>query len=207
MMDTKKQNTIFLIVSILFFLVTIFSFTFAFFSPNITSNTALNASASINEAIVPVFTATSSGDLVLNVTDADMLQSVSNNTTTPLTVSNTITVTLLGGSSSQQASCTFKFIWTKLSGSSTYTASTGRGSLKENTIKIVDNNSTTVVTETNIDSFTSGSAISSAITITSNGSLTTKVYTVTASFYNLNLAQTMYNAQYKSRVSVGQVSC
>ena len=202
---TKKQNISFIILSLLVLTATMISFTYAFFSANITGTGVLNASASINQTMLPIFTATPSGDIVLNITDADMLPTMANNTTTPLTASETITVTLIGGSASVQSSCTFNFVWTQLPGSNTYAASSGRGSLKENTLKIVYN-STNVLSETNIDSFTSGNAIANS-SITSNGSLTTKVYTITQSFYNLNLSQPMYNASYKSRVTIGNVSC
>ena len=204
--NTKKQNIIFIVISILILIVIVISFTYAFFSANITANGNINVSVSIDRTPNPIFTATPSGDLILNITDADMLPSEANNETTPLTANETMIVTLLGGSYSEQVTCTFDFVWAKLSDSDTYVPSSGRGSLKENTLSIIDDSSTTVLFETNIDSFTNGGTIASS-SISSHGVLNTKTYTITQSFYNLNLNQTMYEAVYKSRISVENISC
>ena len=206
MENIKKQNTVFIVISILILIVIVISFTYAFFSANITSIGNLNVTANIGEAMTPIFTAVPSNDLILNITDADMLESESNNNTTTLTANETMNVTLIAGSLGEQVTCTFDFVWTRLPESDTYVPSSGRGSLKENTISIIDDNSNVVLAETNIDSFTSGNAIASG-SITSHGMLSTKVYTITQSFYNLNINQTMYNASYKSRISVQNISC
>ena len=205
MSNTSKQNIIFITISIMILFVIILSFTFAFFSANITGRGNINVSANMDESMLPIFTAIPSGDLILDVTDADMLPSLANNTAA-ISANETIEVSLIGGTPLEEITCTYNFVWTKLSDSDTYVPTTGRGSLKENTLKIVDDNSATVFTETNIDSLTSGNTIATR-SISSHGALNTQVYTVTQSFYNLDLNQTMYNASYKSKVSIENVSC
>ena len=205
MSNTGKQGVVFVLISSLVLLIVIFSFSYAFFTANTSQSNPLLVTASISNDIVPIFTATSSGDLTLTVTDADMLSGSADNSTTSLTANQTITVSLLGGSSSNQASCSFSFTWTNLG--TTYTPTSGIGALKEYTLKIVDSNSTPVVNETNISNLTSGGVIKSGLSITSNGAQTNKVYTVIVSVYNLNMAQTINNNTYSSRVSVTNVSC
>ncbi|MBR7042209.1 MAG: hypothetical protein IKI04_01780, partial [Bacilli bacterium] len=194
-----------IVISLLVLIVIVISFTYAFFSGNIVGNGNINVSANIDESMIPIFTAVPSGDLILDVTDADMLPSQANNTV-PISANETIEVSLIGGTPLEEITCTFSFVWTKLADSDTYVPTTGRGSLKENTLSIADENSTTVFAETNIDSLTSGNTIATR-SISSHGSLNTQVYTVTQSFYNLDLNQTMYNASYKSKVSIENVSC
>ena len=205
MSNTRRQSVIFIFISILILLVTIFSFTYAYFSANITQNNSLSVTASISNSIVPIFTASSSDDLVLSVSDADMLSTEANNSSAVKSASQTINVSLLGGSSSSMASCTFSFVWYNVG--TQYVPTSGLGSLKEYTLKIVDSSSTAVVNETNISNFTSGNAIGTTQTITSNGTLNTQTYTATVSVYNLNMAQTINGKNYASRVTVGNVVC
>ena len=205
MSNTRRQSVIFIFISILILLVTIFSFTYAYFSANITQNNSLSVTASISNSIVPIFTASSSDDLVLSVSDADMLSTEANNSSAVKSASQTINVSLLGGSSSSMASCTFSFFWYNVG--TQYVPTSGLGSLKEYTLKIVDSSSTAVVNETNISNFTSGNAIGTTQTITSNGTLNTQTYTATVSVYNLNMAQTINGKNYASRVTIGNVVC
>ena len=49
--------------------------------------------------------------------------------------------------------------------------------------------------------------IAENVSITSTGSLETQNYTVTATIYNLNVVQNIYNKNYSNRVSVTGVEC
>ena len=202
----NKENIIFSIISLLVLITTIFSLTYAFFSANVTSSASLNVVAGMNSAATPILTVTNDGNLAANITGFDMLQGDANNTTASRTSNQYLTVSMIGGSVSRQASCTYDIVWT--AGSTVYTPSSGRGNLKELTLKITDSSGVPVLYETNIDSLTSGNAVATNLTITSNGTLTEEVYTVTMSIYNLNINQDgLKNKTYTGEVSIDNISC
>ncbi len=207
MTSMNKENIIFIFLSIFILLTTVFSFTYAFFTVNVTSNTIMNVSVGVSDAATPIFTAVPNGNLGVVVSGFDMIQGDANNTTATVSSTQTFDVTMIGGSAERQASCTFNFIWNETS-STAYTPSSGRGSAKELTLKMVNSSNTTIMNEANIDTITNGSSIAGDLTITSNGTLTTQTYTITLAFYNLDLSQnSQKNKQYSGVVSVGNVNC
>ena len=201
MTGNKNSTMVLTIISIIMLLAMVISITFAYFTANTAVSSNLSVTATVANITSPVFTATSSGNLTLNVTTADMLET--ENSVVAASTSSNINVTLIGGSSTYAVTCSYDFIWTNTG--TVYTPT--NSSVTEYTIGIVDESNNVVKAETKVNSLTSGSAIVSGLTITSTGSLTTKVYTITAKLYNLNIAQTIYNNTYTSTIKAANVVC
>lgn len=204
-LENKKTISVYGSILGLVALMCLSAFSYAYFAVNSTPTNSLNIVASVSGDYLPVFTASSSGNLSLNITDADMMNNAAdtNNTTIAGTANQTLKVTMTGGSSSKSATCSFDFVWTNTG--TAYSPSSGLGSLKEYTIKIMDGN-TSVYSENQISNLTSGSTIKST-SITSSGTSVTKNYVVTVTVYNLNLLQSIAGKTYSSRVDIKNVVC
>ena len=208
---SKNKSVVSIVSSILVLLIMVSSFTYAYFTADTTNTTGLNVTTRVSDSFIPVFTAYTSGDLNVVVTDADMLKDDANssNTTIAASASENIYVKLLAGGPSSSASCTFDLIWTDTS-STPYVPSNG---LTEYTLKIVDETGANVFTETRIDVLMNNSNTSKQTTlkndlsITGYGTEVTKTYTVTVTVYNLNTVQNIAGKSYSSRVDVANVSC
>lgn len=201
MEKSNNKAILFTVIAVVVMVVTVGAFTFAFFTADTTNTNGIQVNANVSNAINPVFTATAAENLNLEVTTADMLESGAG---TYKEASKNIVVTLLGGATGAAATCTFNFVWTNTG--ATYTPSPNAGTTPEYTLKIEENN-TTVMAETKVNSLTSGGTIVSNQSISSTGTLTTKTYTVTARIYNLDVEQNIYNKTYSSKISVSGVTC
>ena len=176
----------------------------------------MSISAIVSDEINPVFTAYSEGDLTLEVTTADMLNTSanSNNNSIADSASENLYVSLIagGGKDATSVSCTYDLFW-KQSGTA-YTPSPNAASagLMEYTIKVLDENGFNIVVETSVQLLQSRASnnqtiIASGLSISSSGVLTTKIYSVIATIYNLNVVQNIYNKTYSSIVGVTNVTC
>lgn len=212
----KSKSAVSVISSILVLLIMVSSFTYAYFTADTTNTTGLNITTTVSDSFIPVFTAYTMGDLNVEVTDADMLKpdASTDHKTIGDSASENIYVKLLAGGPDSPGTCTFDLYWTDTS-STTYVPSSAASSagLNEYTIKIVDETGATVFAETKIDTLISQLNASRQVTLASNLSITasgtevSKTYTVTATVYNLNVAQTIYGKSYTSRVDVANVNC
>ena len=76
----------------------------------------------------------------------------------------------------------------------------------------MDENGFNIVVETSVQLLQSRASnnqtiIASGLSISSSGVLTTKIYSVIATIYNLNVVQNIYNKTYSSIVGVTNVTC
>ena len=202
-MENNSNNNkalLIIIISAVIMLIAVGSFTYAFFSANVTTTNNLNISANISDEYHPVFAAYSDGDLLVSVTTADMLNTSANtnNTTVADFASENLYVTLIGGggASNTVATCTFNLKWTNTGESYTPSPNASSAGLKEYTLKIVDDTGATVFAETAVNELPS--TLATGLSISSTGLLVTKTYTVTATIYNLNVVQNIYNKAYST---------
>ena len=191
-----KKTIITIIIFVIIAIIAFGNATYSYFAADIDLKNILNTEVLFSGTYNPVFTAVSDGDLILKVTDADMLP-----TESPLvaaTKSQNITVTLddVGDSAGSTASCKYKFIFKDLSSDSPteektyekYVPSSSIEDQNEFTIKIT-NNAGEVITETKVNELTDEQVLKEDLTISSQGESKSEIYTVTATIYNLNADQ------------------
>lgn len=207
-MEEKKSNfsgMLFTIIAAIVVLATIAAFTYAFFTGNIISNVNLNVIANIGD-FQAVFTAQTTGNIYMEVSGANMLDTEADagNSTIAARASQDIDIVFIGTGST----CTYDILWSDTS-VNPYVPSNGvtTNSLLEYTLKITDNENTVVLPETQISSFTSGNAIVSNQSITSDGYEVSKTYSVVATIYNLNMPQTINGKTFTGMVNVANVVC
>lgn len=191
-----KKSIITTIIIIIIAIIAFGNATYSYFAADIDLGKILNTEVLFSGTYNPVFTAVSDGDLILKVTDADMLHTDTN--LVAATKSQTITVTLddVGDSAGSTASCNYKFIFKDLSSDSSteektyekYVPSSLASGQNEFTIKIT-NNAGDVITETKVNDLTNDQVLKDGLTITAQGVAKSEVYTVTATIYNLNADQ------------------
>lgn len=212
--DNQKRKVVSIITMFVFVtFVTIAAFTYAYFTANTTIGNNLTITANISDQYNPVFTAYSLDTLDLLVTTSDMLETGadSSNTTVADADTQTIYVSFIGGSPETGVTCTYDIFWENLGTTYVPSSGTDNTSIREFVLKIVDESGNTI-TDTTInglqDSLVGGKAtLSSGQSITSQGVLVEKKYIATATIYNLNFAQTIYNKNYSSRIGITNVSC
>ena len=205
MEDKSKQNITFSIISIIVLILLVVTLTYAFFFFFVANVEGLNVVTNFVDSVFPVFSAVPDGNLELNVGTVDMLEEFSNTSKSSF---QTINVSLIGGTASYEATCYFNFSWTDTGDKYYPTPLAENNNLKEYTIKITDSNQNIVFEETNVSKLTSGdSLLSTPQSISSSGTLNSKIYTVTATIYNLNIAQTIYSQTFASTVTVNNVEC
>ena len=114
-LESKKTISVYGSIIGLVALMCLSAFSYAYFAVNSTPTNSLNIVASVSGDLLPVFTASSTGNLILDVTDADMMNGTAGaaNTTIAATANQTLKVTMSGGSSSKTATCDFDFVWTR----------------------------------------------------------------------------------------------
>lgn len=207
-MGSKKL----LITSILFVIVAvgvITSFSYAFFSANLSVENVLNLASVFNNSGAPVFTAYTDSDIVMNITTASMLESESG-TAADSSITN-MTAELTGGSKENGTSvtCLYDIYFEMASdGYDTYVPSgrVNENNLKEYTLKIT-NGDVITLEETQISKLTSGSHIVRDESITSSGDKVQKIYQITSTIYNLGVEQNIYNKKYKMIVKIDNPRC
>lgn len=184
------------------------SFTYAFFSANVITNNTLNISAAFDSTGAPLFLGYSDKDINLNVTQASMLESEKGSPAAIATAN--ITAELTPGGSQMPVTCTYDLQFSASSEEyDTYIPSSGvvDNNLKEFTIK-VERGTSTLYEETQISSISNNSNIVENESISSTGTNTvTKVYRLTATIYNLNTEQSIYNKNYKITLKIVNPIC
>ncbi|MBE6148077.1 MAG: hypothetical protein E7167_00995 [Firmicutes bacterium] len=212
MNGNNKKNFVLVIISAIIMLIVVGSLTYAYFTADVTANNTLNITSNISSGYRPVFTAYPDGNLALLVTTADMLDGDASNDYTAIgdTASQRYNVTLLANG----ATCTYSLYWTE-SSEFAYVPSPNatNAGLKEYTIKVVDSTGKTVLAETPVTTLQARanankeSILASNLSITSYDSAVTEVYTITATIYNLDVVQNIYNKNYTSYVGVTGITC
>ncbi len=190
---------------------------YSYFGANLNITNNLQLGAIFTGDYTPVFTAESEGNLMLTVTDADMLLANVDNNNVAVSATGNINVTLdaVGDEKNSTATCTFKFVFEDLSTDGSeytkYTPSANLNGDKEFTVKILDtsNGSSEVVAEKNVSELIgSDNVLSDNLSISAKGSKTTKNYQVVASIYNLNLDQTgIKNKKFGFKIETQAVEC
>lgn len=206
-MVSKKSK---LIVTVIIFVLaasgTLASFTYAFFTVNVESNNILNIAAIFDGEDAPVFLAHSDKGIEINVTQASMLESEKNSLAKSVTAN--LSVELTPSTNGKSVTCTYDLVFSASSeGFDTYVPSpiVNENDLKEFTLKITSD-SNDVLSETQVDKLTSN--IATGQSITASGTNTQKkIYEVTASIYNLDIEQNIFNKKYKLTVKVANPSC
>ena len=201
------------VIIVILLIVTISSFTFAYFTADLQTTDELNISAVVSDEYSPVFTASVAGDLSLNVTTADMLEGDTlNGSVVADEASSLISVKMIGGGRRGENTityrCTYNMYWTDTnSAADAYVPSSGIGNNLEYSLAIYDDNDNVVYPERQINPENSGVALLTNQSITSSGELTEVNYIVTARIYNLNVPQTIYDHVYTSVINVADISC
>lgn len=191
------------LIGIVVVIAIVAGFTYGFFSVDTTVNELLNVSAIFTGDLEPVFLARSDGPLVIEVPSDNVATGVSK-----------INIELTGAISSDNdekvnTTCSFDLIYEENNkGYDKYVPSFGvsLNNLKEYTLKI-ESNGKEVYAEKQISELADGETLAKNLKITSDGSLTTRVYDITASVYKLNLEQTIFNKKYSFNIKVGNVDC
>lgn len=212
-----KKSFVLVIMSALIMLIMVGSFTFAYFTAEVTANNTLKITANVGDSIYPVFVAYPEGNLDVVVTTADMLSTgaSSDNTTVGDSAEQTLYVELLAGGGEENTSetCTFDLLWKDTGAVYVPSPNASSANLSEYTIKVVDQNGNTVVAETRVNDLISSSdanrqvVIAEDLSITSSGVLVQQTYKITSTIYNLNVSQNIYNQKYSSVLSVTGIEC
>ncbi|MBE6155486.1 MAG: hypothetical protein E7164_01870 [Firmicutes bacterium] len=216
--EEKNYKTVMIaVVSVIVMIITVTSFTYAFFTAKVSTLNNLSINATISDEYSPVLTAYPSGDLSVMVTSADMLDTgaSSDNTSIGDSAKQNLYVTLSagGGQANSSVTCTYDLVWKDTSAAS-YVPSPNAVSenLKEYTIKVIDNTGSVIYAENGVDTMLSSAVnneltLATGLSIVSSGTMTTKTYTVIATIYNLNVVQNIYNKTYSSMIGVTNVTC
>jgi len=208
--NDKSKPFVISLISVVIMILVIISFAYAYFTAIINGNTSFNVGANISSTYKPVLTATKSGDLLLSVGAEDMFEwnSSSNNNVVADSSTQSLHVNLSGGGNETSFICSYDIIWEDHS-QEAYVPSpkAAAASLKEYTIKIVDENASVVLAERGIDTLTSGQMIVENETLVASGNQVTKTYLITVTMYNLNVEQTIYNKNYDSLISIANLEC
>lgn len=213
-MKASKRVVVFSILSLVVVLIAITGFTYAFFTVNITSNNGNNniaVNAHIGNCEDPMFTSYTSGDLILDVTDADMLDSPVSASTTHVVAEQdqqSLYVQFIGATADNNGNCTgsitcsYDLVWHNLGDSFPSAPNAVSGNLTEYELAITGSLRTTK----NIATLTNNSVILHD-SVTSTGSLATKTYNITAAVYNWNFAQLFQNSHFEHNITVENIVC
>lgn len=184
---------------------------YSFFSVDFDIDTKMDIATIFSGEYIPVFTASSEGNITLDVTTADMLMTDKN--TPAATDRGAINIYLEGVNDKDKSkvTCTFDFVYEDLEGD-TYTKYAPSPKAKEKnlleyTIKIVDDKDGIVLAEKSIAEFKTGDTIVSGLSISSDGATVTKDYFVIATIYNLNVEQNITNKKYGFKIKTTNVDC
>ena len=191
---------------------------YSYFGANLNIASNLEVGAIFTGEYTPVFTAESTGNLELTVTDADMLLADAANNNVAVSKTGNINVTLdaVGDEKNSTATCTFKFVFKDLTDadSSEYAKYTPTAGISGNefTVKIIDtsNNSNTVVAEKNVSELikNNDNVLTENLSISATDKKVTKNYQVVASIYNLNVDQTgIKGKKFGFKIETQSVEC
>ena len=194
----EKKNTVLLtVIAIATLLVAVVGATFAYFASN-SSNDASATITTTTAKAMDLFKAT--GEVSLTVDANNSIMAEVNAGKANATDSKDIEVSLVAGSGT--ATCTYDLIWTPAAGEGYDTYAKTEGATKEYTLAITNAGS---FTETNVDELQTILANDLPIETTSETSVT---HTVTATFYNLEIPQTVQEDKtFGGTVTVGDVHC
>ena len=208
----SKRNFVLVIISALIMLAIVGTLTYAYFTADVTSLNNLKINASVSNDYKPIFTAYPDGNLALLVTTADMLDGDASNDYSSIgdTASQTYHVNLLA----YNHTCTFALSW-KDNSTEAYVISpqVANLGLNEYVIKVENSSGDVLLEETSIKTLqdrvnvNNEAILVEGLSITSYDSLASEIYTITATIYNLDVVQTIYNKNYISSVGVTNIVC
>lgn len=194
----KRKIAFIIVCLVLGLLITIITFSYAFFAINTTPTNTMNVNVTVANGVVANFTVQGNGDMNVSVSGANMLSSEIGSVAG--TNTQNLNVTLI---SDTTVTCVYDMYFSWNNNSDSYTKTTG--ATNELTISGTDNLNT--LNEVQVPN--SGNSLKlGSFYIRANASTVTKTWNITANFYNLNINQDAHaDKTYLGKVDIRNAVC